>query len=68
MALESSSAKEAEKKIKSFGIADAQEGGFALECSCKGFGKVEMDDEGRMFHSNHFLVKHEGVVDIRKTN
>lgn len=30
MALESSSAKEAEKKIKSFGIADAQEGGFEL--------------------------------------
>lgn len=74
MALESSSAKEAEKKIRGFGIAsassigiaDAQEGGFALECSCKGFGKVERNGEGRMFHSNHFLVKQEGVVDIRK--
>ena len=74
MALESNSAKEAEKKIKEFGIAsassigiaDAEEGGFALECSCKGFGKVQRDCEGRMFHTNHFLVEQEGVIDIRK--
>ena len=74
MALESRSAKEAETKIREFGIAsassigiaDAQDGGFALECSCKGFGKVERDDDGKMFHSNHFLVEQEGVIDLRK--
>jgi len=74
MALESRSAKEAETRLRGFGIAsassigiaDAQEGGFALECSYKGFGRVERDNEGKMFHSNHFLVEHEGVVDTRK--
>lgn len=74
MVLESGSAKEAENRLREFGIAsacsigiaDAQEGGFALECSYKGFSKVGRDDEGRMFHSNHFLVKQEGVFDSRK--
>ena len=70
--LESSSAKEAEAKLRevgvasacSIGIADAEEGGFALECSYKGFGKVERDQKGRMVHSNHWLIKQDGVTDL----
>jgi len=72
MVLESSSAKEAEARLRevgvasacSIGIADSEEGGFALECSHKGFGKVERDQKGRMFHSNHWLIKQDGIEDI----
>lgn len=71
--LESRSAKEAESKLKdagvasacSIGIADAKEGGFAMECSYRGFGKVGRDDSGRMFHSNHFLVGQDEVPDMK---
>lgn len=71
--LESASAKEAESRLRevgvasacSIGIADAEEGGFAVECSYKGFGKVERDGKGRMFHSNHLLIEQKGVVDSR---
>lgn len=70
LCLESRSAEEAVKKLKDVGIAAACTitvadgmGAVALECSSIGMHEITMDTRGRVFHSNHYLKKHEGVVD-----
>jgi isopenicillin-N N-acyltransferase-like protein len=70
MCLESHSREEAVQKIKEVGIAAActitvadATGAVALECSSVGIQEVEMDEKGRVFHSNHYLKKQHGVVD-----
>jgi isopenicillin-N N-acyltransferase-like protein len=70
LCLESNSRKEAVEKIKEVGIAAActitvadGTGAVALECSSLGIKEVGMDERGRVFHSNHYLKKQDGVVD-----
>jgi isopenicillin-N N-acyltransferase-like protein len=70
--LESRSKDEAVKKLETLGIGSActiviadTTGGVALECSANDIKKVEMDENGRIFHTNHFLRDQEGVVDTQ---
>jgi isopenicillin-N N-acyltransferase-like protein len=72
LVLESRSRDEAVKKLDSLGIGSActiviadSTGGVALECSAKGIKKIDMDENGRVFHSNHFLKEQEGVLDTQ---
>jgi isopenicillin-N N-acyltransferase-like protein len=72
MCLESKTREEAVRKLKEVGIASActiviadKTGGVALECSSVGFKEIEMDDKGKVFHSNHYLKKQEGVFDTQ---
>jgi isopenicillin-N N-acyltransferase-like protein len=59
------------EKLREVGIAAActivcadSTGGVAVECSHLGMKEISMDEKGRVFHSNHFLVQpHKGVVD-----
>ena len=43
-------------------IADAT-GSVGVECSARDMLFLPMDSSGRVFHSNHFLLTHPGVVD-----
>ena len=70
--LESRNKEEAETRLREAGVASActmviadPSGGFALECSARGFRKIGMDGRGRVFHSNHFLVPQPGIVDTQ---
>jgi len=72
MVLQSKTREEALARLKETGIASActmviadPTGCVALECSALGFKEVDMDKEGRVFHSNHFLKKQDGVVDAQ---
>ncbi|KXT16654.1 hypothetical protein AC579_8017 [Pseudocercospora musae] len=69
MALESRNRDEAVAKLEKFGIAsachmliaDAENGGIGLEWSSVEVRKVLQNGKGQIFHSNHWLLKHEGV-------
>ncbi|CAK1362518.1 unnamed protein product [Cercospora beticola] len=69
--LESESREEAVRELEKVGIASACHmlisdagGSVGLEWSAKGVKKVEMNERGQVFHSNHFLEKHpDGVED-----
>jgi isopenicillin-N N-acyltransferase-like protein len=70
LCLESRSREEAVRMIKQVGIAAActitvadATGAVALECSSLGIYEVATDQKGRLFHSNHYLKPHEGVID-----
>ena len=68
--LESTSRREAIAKLERSGVAAAvhfliadSTGGTSIECSHKDLLKMEMQD-GKICHSNHFLVEHtDGVFD-----
>lgn len=70
MVLESRSRDEAVKRLESYGIAspchmlvaDAS-GGVGLEWSSIDVKKLEMNTKQQVFHTNHYLTKHEGVHD-----
>lgn len=71
MVLESESREEAVGRLEKFGVASSchmlvadGSGGVGLEWSSKGLERVEMDGEGRVFHTNHYLKAHEGVEDL----
>jgi isopenicillin-N N-acyltransferase-like protein len=67
--LESSSAKEAIKKLETAGmaaaahmlIADESGNATGLEFTSSTFAKLSKNDLGVIVHSNHLLVKHEGM-------
>ncbi|EME84749.1 uncharacterized protein MYCFIDRAFT_187638 [Pseudocercospora fijiensis CIRAD86] len=69
MVLESRSRDEAVAKLEKFGIAsachmlvaDGESGGIGLEWSSVEVRKVVQNSKGQVFHSNHWLEKHEGV-------
>jgi isopenicillin-N N-acyltransferase-like protein len=70
MVLESGSREEAVEKLESFGISSAchmliadENGGVGVEWSSVGVAKVEMNDTRQVFHTNHFLLQHDGVED-----
>lgn len=71
MVLESNSREEAVTKLEEYGIASSchmlvadSTGGIGLEWSYIDLQKLEMNNSGQVFHSNHYLVAHaEGVVD-----
>ncbi|KIW06477.1 uncharacterized protein PV09_02914 [Verruconis gallopava] len=72
LVMESRSREEAVKRLETLGIGSActitiadPTGGVALECSARGIERIEMDDRGRVFHSNHFLKPQEGVFDTQ---
>ncbi|KZT54897.1 AAT-domain-containing protein [Calocera cornea HHB12733] len=68
--LESETRDEAIAKIEKYGTAasghmlvgDAT-GCISLECTTKGIIKLHPDGKGRLLHTNHLLVKHEGTYD-----
>jgi isopenicillin-N N-acyltransferase-like protein len=71
MVLESSSRVAAVRAWEGFGVASSghmlvadSTGGMGLEWSSKGVEKVEMNERGQVFHANHYLKEHEGVVDL----
>lgn len=71
MVLESESREEAVRRLEECGVASACHmlvvdgtGGVGLEWSSTGVEKVEMDGEGRVFHTNHYLKEHGKVVDL----
>lgn len=67
--LESHNAKEAIKTLKKFGlaapghmlIADGESGGYGVEFTSSTIEVVEMDEVGRVCHTNHLIKKHDGV-------
>ncbi len=68
-ALESSSRNEAVATLEKVGVASAcniiiadATGGMGLECSSQDICKLAMGN-GRVLHTNHFLVEHAGVED-----
>lgn len=71
MALESDSKDQAVQNLEKCGIAsachmliaDAETGGIGLEWSSVGVEKIGLNAKGQVFHSNHWLKKHEGVQD-----
>lgn len=70
MVLESASRAEAVQELEKWGVASAchmliadPSGGVGVEWSSRGCEKIEMNDAGRVFHANHYLKKHEGVVE-----
>ncbi|KAF2433985.1 AAT-domain-containing protein [Tothia fuscella] len=70
LCLDSKSKDEAVAAIERVGIAAACticvadiSGAVALECSSKGIQKLDMDEKGRLYHSNHFLKEQQDVVD-----
>ena len=67
-ALESESRSKAISKLKTSGIAGSAhilvadpDGATGLECTSKGIKELDMDTNGRVVHSNHLLLTHEGV-------
>lgn len=70
MVLDSNSAKEAVEALEAVGmassahalIADGTEG-IGLEFTAKTFARLPMDKDGRVYHSNHLLAEHPGVVE-----
>lgn len=70
MVLESESREDAVRKLEGCGVASAchmlvadATGGVGLEWSSVGCEKVEMNERGQIFHTNHYLRVHEGVQD-----
>lgn len=67
--LESRSRKEAIAELERLGVAGSahilvadQTGSTGLECSpISGIKKIEMDAEGRVYHTNHLVLQHPGV-------
>lgn len=70
LVLECSSAAEAEKALKSVGVASAchmliadEHGSVGVECSSIDLQFLRMNHSGQIFHTNHFLAEHKGVHD-----
>ncbi|PSR88654.1 acyl-coenzyme A:6-aminopenicillanic acid acyl-transferase-domain-containing protein [Coniella lustricola] len=69
LVLESTSRDDAVAKLKAAGVAgsahilvaDAQVGSVGLECTPLGIKEVRMDAWGRVLHTNHLVLDHEGV-------
>lgn len=71
MVLDSSSRDEAVAKLERNGVASAchmlvadAAGGVGLEWSYRNVRKIEMDGQGRVMHSNHYLLEHPGVEEV----
>ncbi|KAF2093449.1 isopenicillin-N N-acyltransferase [Rhizodiscina lignyota] len=66
LALESESKEEAVAKLEKYDVAsachyllaDAKDGGIGIEWSSVDGKKIEMDTQGRVFHSNHYVKTH----------
>ncbi|KAK5116714.1 hypothetical protein LTR62_007388 [Meristemomyces frigidus] len=70
MVLESNSREAAIERLEKYGVASSchyliadASGGTGLEWSSIELAKIPMDEKRQVFHSNHFLTKHPGVVD-----
>lgn len=71
LALNQTTREEAVRKLKEIGIAAActitvadESGAEALECSYLSIETLPMDSQGRIFHSNHYLLPPaEGIID-----
>ena len=68
--LESKNVKEAEEKLKNYGVATAchilimdKQQAIGLECSSLSVLSLHPDQRGILRHTNHYLEKHEGVID-----
>jgi len=68
--LESNSCNEAVAELQKYGIASSchmliadSQGSVGLEWSYKDLQILEMNEKQQVFHSNHYLVEHPGVVD-----
>lgn len=71
MVLDSASRAEAVSRLERYGVAASchflvadADGSVGLEWSASDLQRIEMDQQGRVLHTNHFLVKHPGVEDI----
>lgn len=71
LVLESASREDAVRSLEAHGVAsachmlvaDGATGGIGLEWSARNLCKVEMNASGQIFHTNHWLLAHEGVTD-----
>ncbi|WPH03726.1 Hypothetical protein R9X50_00660900 [Acrodontium crateriforme] len=70
MVLESTSREEAVRRLETYGVASSchflvadATGGVGLEFSAVDLQKIQMNGSGQVFHANHYLVEHKGVVD-----
>lgn len=70
MVLDSRSREEAIQRLERYGVASSchmlvadASGGTGLEWSHLGVEKVQMNAKGQVFHTNHYLMEHKGVVD-----
>lgn len=70
MALESASCEDAARQLERYGIASAchmliadADGSLGLEWSSVDVQKVQMNTQQQIFHTNHYLLPHPGVVD-----
>ncbi|KAJ5496525.1 Peptidase C45 acyl-coenzyme A:6-aminopenicillanic acid acyl-transferase [Penicillium fimorum] len=68
--LESSSANAAVQRLDDIGIAASahmliadKSKGIGLESTAKTLRRIEMDEQNWIFHANHLLLVHDGVVD-----
>lgn len=76
MVLESHSRDEAAYWLDKYGVAsachmlvaDGESGGIGLEWSFKDSQKLGMNEDGQVFHSNHYLVPHPGITDSNWLN
>ncbi|KAK4575318.1 hypothetical protein LTR86_001172 [Recurvomyces mirabilis] len=72
MVLESTSRDDAITKLEKYGVASSchmlvadATGGTGLEWSSVELGKIQMNSQKQIFHSNHYLTKHPGVEDTK---
>ncbi|KAJ5177648.1 Peptidase C45 acyl-coenzyme A:6-aminopenicillanic acid acyl-transferase [Penicillium coprophilum] len=68
--LESSSTDAAVRQLEEVGIAASahiliadKEKGIGLESTAKTMRRIQMDDRNSIYHANHLLLAHDGVVD-----
>lgn len=72
LALECSTANEAVRLFEKYGVASSahmlvadKKEAFGVETSPTTVQKITRDSQGRVIHSNHFLLTHPGVVDTK---
>ncbi|OAG42887.1 hypothetical protein AYO21_02838 [Fonsecaea monophora] len=72
LALECSTASEALEKLELFGVASPahilvadRTTAFGVECSSTTIEKLVADGRGRLIHTNHYKLQHNGVVDAQ---
>lgn len=70
MVLDSASREEAVRQLEKYGVASSchflvadATGGVGLEFSSIDLQKIHMNNVGQVFHANHYLVEHKGVID-----
>ncbi|KAF2165249.1 hypothetical protein M409DRAFT_67494 [Zasmidium cellare ATCC 36951] len=68
LALDSKTREDAVEKLQEYGVASAchmlvadETGSVGLEWSSTDLQKLDMNDQGQVFHSNHYIVEHPGL-------